>query len=161
VHSHPVKDALALLHVDDNANERLMVRRAITATHTPFTFQEAECIESAIPYFEGPRMPAIVLLDYDMGRHTGVDFLIWLRVMKQIMSVPVAMFSGSETKQHVAECYSNGANYFINKPNNFDRLKEIVRAVHQSLVGNQPHAINILPEFHPDPRNHRKVAKAV
>ena len=43
---------LPLLHVDDNANERILVKRAIFVTKTPFAFYEAAGLESAIPYFQ-------------------------------------------------------------------------------------------------------------
>jgi CheY-like chemotaxis protein len=161
---------LPLLQIDDSAKERTLVRRAIEVTKVPFVFYEAECFETATPYFEMHQdqfdakrypQPALVLLDYDMGRQTGVDFLIWLRGMKRIDFITVAMFTGSLWKHHVAECYANGANYFISKPKNNDRFKEIVRALYQSLVSNRVDPITSLEEFQPDPREYPAMAKSV
>ena len=152
---------LPLLHIDDTANERQLVREAIFLSNTPFLFFEADNLESAIPFFQSPHRrelehylrPAVVLLDYDMGDRTGVDFLLWLRSMKKITSIPVVMFSSSVSARHVAECYANGANYFIDKPHNLIRLKTIVRALYQSLTtAHHPSPIQDLAEFLPDPK---------
>jgi two-component system, chemotaxis family, response regulator Rcp1 len=89
VQFHSKNQALSMLHIDDNPNDRLLVKEAILLTGTPFTFYEADNPDAAMAYFElrAPRVehnqtprPAIVLLDYDMGMHTGLDFLHWLRV---------------------------------------------------------------------------------
>ena len=159
MHLNAAIGSLPLLHVDDNANERFLVKRAIFVTHTPFAFYEAAGLESAIPYFQFhlhhpekfPR-PAMVLLDYEMGDNTGADFLYWLRGMRRITSIPVVMFSGSVGRRQVASCYATGANYFLSKPKNSERLKEIVRALHLSLVSQRPGPILHLEEYQADLR---------
>src|SRR5579859_1964754 len=111
VRCQPANNTLSLLHVDDNANERFLVKRAISITNTPFAFYEAAGLESARAYFQLGRRehekfprPAMVLLDYEMGDQTGDDFLHWLRVVKKVTSIPVVLFSGSVGNRHVASC---------------------------------------------------------
>jgi DNA-binding response OmpR family regulator len=163
VHSIGADGALPLLYIDDSVNDRLLVREAILLTKTPFAFYQADGFEAAIPYFQfhghdgvpkQPLRPALVLLDYDLGNHTGADLLYWLRKTKRIMSLPVVMFSGSLGRMHVAECYAAGANHFITKPKNMYRLKVIVRTLHLSLVSNKRHPspILLLEEYQLDPR---------
>lgn len=148
---------LPLLYIEDNATERALVKKAILLTGTHFAFYEADSMESAIPYFQfhsekHPR-PALILLDYELGDHTGVDFLHWLRLMKKISSIPVIMFSGTAGKRNIAECYSTGANHFISKPKDFERLKVIVRMLHQSIADfPRPGLIRLLQEYQSDPR---------
>ena len=166
MHSNARNKSLPLLHVDDNANERFLVKRAILITNTPFAFYEAAGLESAIPYFryhlhqpeEFPR-PAMVLLDYEMGDHTGADFLHWLRAMKRITSIPVVLFSGSVGKRHVESCYATGANYFISKPKDSARLREIVKALYQSALSQRSGPVRGLDEYQPDPRTGTPVTR--
>lgn len=149
---------LTLLHVDDCAEDRVLVRRAIALSGIPFEYHEADGMESAVAYFQfrdgkPRRSPSLVLLDYDLGNYTGADFLYWLRFLKKLTSLPVVMFSGSQGDRHVAECYASGANYFISKANNLERLRLIVRVLHLSLVTfRQPGPLLLLKEFQPDPR---------
>jgi CheY-like chemotaxis protein len=152
------------LHVDDSANERLLVKRAISATGTPFDCYEASGLESAISFFKvhlhyGQQrypQPAVVLLDYDLGENTGADFLYWLRVLKKMESVPVVMFSGSVGKANIEECYAIGANHFVSKATSFERLKSIVQALHLSVATQQePCPLSLLPEYIADPKGQR------
>jgi DNA-binding response OmpR family regulator len=158
VQSNEDNKCLPLLHIDDSDNDRALVQQAIFLTGTHFTFFEAEDLESAMPYFQSdsgvklhPR-PALVLLDYDLGDHTGADFLYWLRLVKKASAIPVVMFSGSAGLHAFAECYSMGADHFISKPGDLARLKTIVRTLYRSIVSNRPGLICRLQEYHPDPR---------
>jgi two-component system response regulator len=164
VHSKLAKGAALLLHVDNSIDDRVLVREVIASSRTSFEYHEANAIESAIAFFQfhngkPRRPPALVLLDYDLGDFTGVDFLYWLRFLKKQTSIPVVMFSGSQGDRHVAECYEAGANYFISKVGDLERLKLIVRALGLSLTTlNQPGPILLLKEYHPDPRDKAKMA---
>lgn len=160
--SKPIGESLTLLHIDDSADDRLFVREAISLTKTPFTLYEADGLEAAAPYFQFhkhdgepkqyPR-PSLELLDYNLGDHTGCDFLFWLRVTQKLTSVPVVVFSGSVGHPYVEECYANGANHFLSKPNDLTRLKVIVRSLYLSFpILNRPGPIIMLPEYQPDPR---------
>jgi CheY-like chemotaxis protein len=163
VHPNGADGAVPLLYIDDSVNDRLLVREAILLTKTPFAFYQADGLEAAMPYFQShghggepkqPLRPALVLLDYDLGNHTGADLLYWLRQTKRITSIPVAMFSGSPGQPHVAECYATGANYFLSKPKDLTRLKIIVHTLHLSLVSvDQPGPIQLLEEYQPDPKD--------
>jgi len=163
VHSNSGEGHLPLLHIDDGADDRLLVSEAIILSNTPFDFYQANGMESAIPYFQSTRHdgelkkhphPALVLLDYNLGDHTGADFLYWMRLMKKINSTPVVMFSASNEKRIIAECYATGANHFLCKPLGIERVKTIVRTLHLSLVSHttRPSPILHLPEYQPDPR---------
>ena len=152
-----------LLHIDDNSNDRLLVREAIALTKTPLLYYEAANIDSAIPFFESeshepqaqefPR-PALVLLDYDLGGQTGADFLSWLRLIKKAVGIPVAIFSGSPGQRNVTECYEQGANFFVNKATSLTRTQLVVRGLYLSLELKIPEPILRLDEYVPDPRTH-------
>ena len=156
-------DAVPLLYVDDSDNDRILVRETISLTKTPFLLYEAYGAESAKPYFQsqtGPGLfprPELLLLDYDLGDHTGADFLYWLRITKSLSSIPVVMFSGSPGRPHIDKCYAAGADYFISKPKDLERLKSIVRTLYLSLVPDDrhPNPILHLEEYQPDPRKSR------
>jgi len=157
VHSVKSLGKLTLLHIDDSVEERILVKWAIALTNTQFQYDEADGLESAMAYFQfqngtPQRVPALVLLDYDMGNYTGVDFLYWLRFLKKITSLPVVMFSGSEGRRHVAECYAAGANYFLINPQELDALKTVVQSLHSTLLfPNEPSPILLLKEYRPVP----------
>ena len=156
MHSKSGDGHLPLLHIDDSANDRVLVEEAILLSKTPFVFYQADGMDSALPFFQSlgkDPAPALVLLDYNLGNHTGADFLYWMRLTKRLTSTPVIMFSGSKDQQVISECYAMGAKHFVSKPLDIDRLKTIVRALHLSLVADssQPSPIPLLEEYQPAP----------
>jgi CheY-like chemotaxis protein len=165
VHSNSVDGAgaaLPLLHIDDSGEDRLLVEQAIFLTNAQFEFHGAASFEDALSYFQSHEddggqqefpCPALVLLDYDLGKSKGTDFLYWLRVMKKLSSIPVVMFSGSAGRSQIAECYAAGVNYFLSKPTDLLQLKIIVRTLRFSLRSAQGlNGIVFLKEYQPDPR---------
>jgi len=155
---------LPLLHIDDSRHDRVLVREAIALSRTPFEYNGADGMESGVAYFEfyhrktGPR-PVLVLLDYDLGGYTGVDFIYWLRVLKKMSSISVVMLSGSVGESHIAQCYAAGADFFLCKPGNLERLKLIVRTLHVHVVSHkQPGPIPLLKEYKAGPRESAKTA---
>ena len=154
MHSNSGRGKLPLLHVDDSANERSLVKVAISLTHVPFESYEANGLDAAIPFFQladlkNPR-PALVLLDYELGGHTGLDLLYWLRRIKKITELPVVMLSGSPGRDHVAECYAAGANHFLTKPKDLESLKRIIRALHIWVVSGESRVVTLLKEYQPN-----------
>jgi CheY-like chemotaxis protein len=66
------------------------------------------------------------------------------------------MFSGSCEHGEAAECYAKGANHFVSKPSNLERLKEILGTLYLSVLHNTPDLIIQLREYLPDPRDTQK-----
>ncbi len=144
-----------LLHIDDCADDRLLLREAISLTNTPFTLCEAESADAAVPYFRFPNegsekqypRPALVLLDYSMGRQSGADFLYWLRITNRITLIPVVMYSGTEGEKCIEDCYAQGANYFLRKPNDLVRLKVIISTLYLFLGRGDEDLVTGLQEY--------------
>lgn len=129
--------ALPLLHIDDNANDRLLVQEAIRFTNTSFEFYGVDGVNSAVDYFAlradcsatHPR-PVLILLDYDLGIECGTDFLCWLCAQRHSPPIPVIIYSGSVGHAQVKECYAKGADYFLRKAQSLGGTMAIIRALH-------------------------------
>jgi len=147
---------LTLLQIDDNPDDRFFFKEAIALTGTPFEYREADSMESAVSYFqshpEGHPRPDLVILDYRLGRHTGLDFLYWLRSLRNETSVTTAIMSGVPGGQNADQFYAAGANYFLTKPVSLERLKTVIRTLHMGLVSKrQPGIVVLLKEYAPRP----------
>ena len=152
---------LAVLHIDDNPNDRLFIQQAARRAKIPLAIYDADGAQSAAPHFAAlpahsatnPHPPpSLVLLDYDMGDHNGVDFLHWLRLVRKA-ETPVVMLTGSTDEAVVRNCYGAGANHFLTKPASVDRLCDIIVALHQCMSSDPPEfaALAALPEYRPNP----------
>lgn len=73
--------------------------------------------------------PDLIILDLNMPRMTGAEFLRHLRASPTLATLPVLALSTSRRAQDVSEAYAAGANSYVEKPRDFDRFVEVLRTV--------------------------------
>lgn len=80
-------------------------------------------------------LPDLIFLDLSMPRKTGFECLTEIKQNEQLKYLPVIMFSTSFSRDIVYEqsminlLTNIGANDFIRKPNDFEKLKKIIHKV--------------------------------
>jgi two-component system chemotaxis response regulator CheY len=114
------------LVVDDSSVIRKVARRILEGLE--FEIVEAEDGEQAIEACRG-RMPDAVLLDWNMPKMDGYEFLRSLRRMPGGDGPKVVFCTTENDVAHIARALHAGANEYIMKP--FD--KEIVEAKFQEV----------------------------
>jgi len=66
----------------------------------------------------------LVLLDWNMPKLSGIDFLKKVRSMEKFKTLPIIMVTSEAAKFNVIEALKNGATDYITKPINLDLFKE-------------------------------------
>jgi CheY-like chemotaxis protein len=74
-------------------------------------------------------LPRVLLLDLKMPLKGGFDVLEWLRSQPGLRRLLVIVFTSSEEPEDINRAFDLGANSYLVKPGNFDKLQEIVRAL--------------------------------
>ncbi len=75
------------------------------------------------------KRPDVLLLDINMPEVTGIDMLEFVRLRKELKSLPVVMLSSETTDVQVDEAMSLGANGYVFKPVTIDELEAVLRKV--------------------------------
>jgi CheY-like chemotaxis protein len=92
--------------------------------------------EDAIAYLAGTApygdwhkfpMASIVLLDLKLPGLSGFDVLGWIRQHPGMKGLPVIMLTTSDLKQEINKAYELGANAFLTKPVDLDKLIEMMK----------------------------------
>jgi two-component system, response regulator len=73
--------------------------------------------------------PALILLDLNMPRKNGRDALQEIRQDPGLRSLPVVILTTSRSAEDIQHSYEAGANSFITKPAEFQRLVEIMEVL--------------------------------
>jgi len=76
-------------------------------------------------------LPAVIVLDLDMPRMDGFEFLRRVKPTPDLAAIPVVVLTTSEFDKDLSQSYALGANSCITKPGDFERLVEVARAVHE------------------------------
>jgi DNA-binding response OmpR family regulator len=75
------------------------------------------------------RRPDVLLLDINMPEVTGIDMLEFVRLRKELITLPVVMLSSETTDVQVDEAMSLGANGYVFKPVTIDELETVLNKV--------------------------------
>jgi two-component system, chemotaxis family, response regulator Rcp1 len=81
-------------------------------------------------YADAPR-PDLILLDLNMPRMDGREFLSELRANSHIKAIPVVVLTTSQTDEDIFKSYELGANCYITKPVGLAEFAKVVGAVEE------------------------------
>ena len=130
--------SLTLLLVEDDPNDVLLFRRALSKAGVTTHLRVMENGEAAIAYLSGQGtyadrdlypFPALMLLDLKLPRKSGLEVLQWLRQQPGLNRLPVVILSSSKESVDVARAYDLGVNSYLVKPAAFDSLLEMVKTI--------------------------------
>lgn len=134
---------LKLMLADDDEDDCLFFKDALNDLpfHTTLTTVNdgVELMELLVS--EPELVPDMLFLDLNMPRKTGYECLPEIKKNDKLKHLPVIIFSTSLDQTRVNLLYENGAHYYIRKPGEFSKLKELIEKAISLASGadkNQP-----------------------
>lgn len=117
-----------LLAEDDPENRDWIVEEL---NHSPFIDQIEVVNDGAemLSYLNRHRereLPALILLDIQMPRHTDLEAIREIRSDPQLRKTPVIIFTESESEEYVFKSYDLGVNAYVKKPKNRTELAKVL-----------------------------------
>ncbi len=122
-------DKPLILLVDDDANFRLLARKALEMVD--FEIVEAEHGEEAVEKFE-QYLPGLVMLDVLMNKMTGIEACKFIRNSSQGKNVPIVMVTGVDDITSINNAYEAGATDFMTKPINWLILSKRIQFIYRA-----------------------------
>lgn len=141
----------AILLVEDDDNDVLLIRRAFTQAGLHHPIQVVRDGDAAVAYLSGDGryadrsaypMPGLMLLDLKLPRRTGLEVLAWARREDALRRLPIVVLTSSRELADVNRAYELGANSYLVKPVEFAQLLDMVRVFDGYWSG-----LNELPEI--------------
>lgn len=125
---------MAKIHVllaDDDDDDRLLFEDALEdlgyPTKLTLAINGVELME-ALKRKENP-LPQILFLDLNMPLKNGVECLSEIRADKDFDALKIVIYSTSLIKETVDKLYMNRADYYIQKPSDYEGLKKVIKNV--------------------------------
>ncbi|MBL0134817.1 MAG: response regulator [Chitinophagaceae bacterium] len=123
--------AVKIILADDDESDRLIFIEAFSEIRIKADVVALHDGKQLMEYLDKNKvdLPAIIFLDLNMPRKTGVECLKEIRATKKYKSIPIAIYSTSSSKNDIEESFHNGANVYLKKPSDFNKLKEALYKV--------------------------------
>jgi len=133
--------AHTILLVDDNSDDTYLFERAWKSAGITNPLAIVSDGDQAIAYLSGEGafsdrtkygLPLIVLVDLNMPRKNGFEFLEWVRQQPKFKNLTIEILTSSLRPMDVEQAFQLGANAFFVKPGKFDDLVRLLRVWHQN-----------------------------
>jgi CheY-like chemotaxis protein len=128
-----------VLHVDDSADDHLLLKAAAEMAQVPFSWEVAESADTAIFYLRtlaalgssgSLRWPDLVLLDVSLPQGSGFKVLEFIRSNPKLQSLGVVVLSGSDAPGISEQAYAFGADSVFIKPGSLRQLVTLAASLH-------------------------------
>ncbi|WP_217913476.1 response regulator [Miltoncostaea marina] len=125
-----------ILLVEDNADDALLTRRALTRGGLENEVVHARDGVEALDYLFGTGthagrdpgdVPVVMLLDLKLPKLDGLDVLRRVRGNEATRLLPVVILTSSQEEQDLMAGYELGANSYVVKPVEFGQFVDAVR----------------------------------
>lgn len=119
---------LHILLADDDENDRLIFTEAFAELKVNTIIHSVNDGIQLMEWLnrEDITLPDLLFLDLNMPRKNGIECLKEIRSNEKLKEISVAIYSTSDYKKDIDETFHCGANVYITKPNNFNKLKQVL-----------------------------------
>ena len=112
-----VNNVLNVLLIEDDTIEIMKLKRTISTLHLNHNIIEARNGEDALIILEDKNnLPDIILLDLNMPKINGIEFLTILKNNDILKFIPTIILTTSNNKKDLLECYKIGVAGYVLKP---------------------------------------------
>ncbi|MBI3849005.1 MAG: response regulator [Verrucomicrobia bacterium] len=127
-----------ILLVEDDENDVTFMKMAFKKAGVDLPMHVATHGQEALDYFQGRGrfakredfpLPCLVLLDLKLPFVMGLGLLRWIREQPELESTVVIILSASSDDQDVQTAYELGANAYLVKPADLEKLYLMAHAI--------------------------------
>lgn len=123
--------AMNIILADDDADDRFLFKAALAEMNVDSKLTLLKDGRELMDYLDNPEntIPHILFLDLNMPCRTGNNCLAEIRSQPRFRDMSIAIYSTSNSEKDIEETLTGGANIYIHKPNDFEKLKQIIKHV--------------------------------
>ena len=129
--THPLmnnKNFVKILLADDDSVDRELFIDAMEDAGLPFRVDEVKNGVEVMEYLESCQdFPDLIFLDLNMPVVNGLEALLKIKQSPRLRVIPVFILSTSSSQHDIFQTYEAGANLFLVKPSNYERLVHTLR----------------------------------
>jgi len=118
-----------VLFIEDDMIETMKLQRATSKFDSRHEITEAKNGEEALQILKDSPLPDIILLDLNMPRMSGIEFLNILKADDRLKYLPTIILTTSENRTDLLTCFEIGIAGYIIKPLKYEDYETKLRKV--------------------------------
>jgi CheY-like chemotaxis protein len=126
-----MKSRNPILYVEDDEVDAQMVKNAFEDLKIPNPLFLAEDGEKGLLALRERQKFSLILLDLNMPRMNGFEFLTAVKQAEDLRHIPVVILTSSVDEKERKRCFGLGAAGYLVKPVEYSRLIELIKTLHQ------------------------------
>ncbi len=128
-----MKSTSTILLIEDDVVDVMTVRRAMQELKLPNPLRVASNGEEGLAVLRDPDQPApgLILLDLNMPRMNGIEFLRIVKRDEQLRRLPVVVLTTSKEENDRLNSFELGVAGYIIKPVEYRKFVEVMRSIEQ------------------------------
>ena len=126
-----MRNSRPVLLVEDDSVDAMTVRRAFKDLNVSNSLIHTLNGEEALDYLKGEdnKKPCIILLDLNMPRMNGIEFLKVVKVDDKLKKIPIVVLTTSREERDKVESFKLGVAGYMLKCIDYEEFVEIVRTI--------------------------------
>jgi CheY-like chemotaxis protein len=126
-----MKSKRPILLVEDDTVDVLTIKRSLQEIHVTNHIDVAENGEEALQILRGYsyERPCLILLDLNMPRMGGIEFLRVIKQDESFKRIPVVVLTTSSDQQDKIESFKLGVAGYMIKPVDYQQFVEVVKTI--------------------------------
>jgi CheY-like chemotaxis protein len=126
-----MKSKKPILVVEDDRVDAMTVKRSLKELNITNHVEIAGNGEEALAYLRNPQRekPCIILLDLNMPRMSGIEFLRIIKQNEAFKWIPVVILTTSRDDQDKIESFNLGVAGYMIKPVDYWQFVEVVKTI--------------------------------
>ncbi|GEP49557.1 response regulator [Flavobacterium noncentrifugens] len=124
-------DQMNIFLADDDEDDRSLFKLAFDETKLNSNLSLFKSGNELMDFLnqDNLKLPHILFLDLNMPGKTGAQCLAEIKANPKFRNMSIAIYSTSNSEKDIEDTLSGGANIYIHKPNDFQKLKQIIKHV--------------------------------
>ena len=126
-----MREHQVILLIEDDMVDVMTLKRALSELRVTNPLHNVGDGEAAMAYLRDPSQirPAIILLDLNLPRMSGIEFLQTIKQEEVLKRIPVVVLTTSKEDQDRIQSYDLGVAGYMLKPVNYLQFLEVIRTI--------------------------------
>jgi CheY-like chemotaxis protein len=126
-----MRNSKPILLVEDDDLDMMMVESALTNLNVQNQLVMKQDSEEALEYLrnQGHAKPFFILLDWNIPKMNGEEFLTIVKADDRLRKIPVVIFSASDMQEDIDKGFELGAAGYIVKSNDYEQSMDTIGAI--------------------------------